>query len=82
MLDGRSIKSKLPIFFKGTRTAWKCFLKPAVNVGAPIIGMVVGAKTKNPKVPQATTNIQKSISGDEILSLTSMHENGSRLRVM
>ena len=62
MLEGGSIKSKLQKIFKGTQTAWNKFLKPAVNVAAPFIGMVVSAKTKNPKVGQATTNILKSIS--------------------
>ena len=44
--------------------------------------MAVSAKTKNPKVGQATTNILKSISGGKILSLTDMHGNGLRLKVM
>ena len=42
---------------------WNKFLKPAVSVAAPFIGMAVGAETKNPKVAQATTNILKSIFG-------------------
>ena len=83
MLEGGSIKSKLQKIFKGTQTAWNKFLKPAVNVAAPFIGMAVSAKTKNPKVGQATTNILKSISGGKILSLTDMHSGaGLRLRVM
>ena len=44
--------------------------------------MAVGAKTKNPKVAQATTNILKSISGGKILSLTDMHDHGLRLKVI
>ena len=43
--------------FKGSQTAWNKFLKPAVNVAAPFIGLAVSAKTKNPKVGQSTTNI-------------------------
>ena len=82
MLEGGSIKRKLQKIFKGTQTAWNKFLKPAINASAPIIGMAVSAKTKNPKVRQATTNILKSISGGKIISLTDMHENGLRLRVM
>ena len=81
-LEGGSIKSKLQKMFEGTQTAWNKFLKPAVNVAAPFIGMAVSAKTKNPKVGQATTNILKSISGGKILSLTDMHGNGLRLKVM
>ena len=82
MLEGGSNKSKLQKLFKGTQTAWNKFLKPAVNVAAPFIGMAVSAKTRNPKVGQATTNMLKSISGGRILSLTDMHGNGLRLRVM
>ena len=82
MLEGRSIKSKLQNIFRGTKTAWKKFLKPANNASAPFIGMAVGAKTKNPKVAQATTNILKNISGGKILSLTEMHEHGLRIKVM
>ena len=43
--------------FKGSETTWKRLLKPAVNIAAPYIGMALGAKTKNPKVAQATTFI-------------------------
>ena len=55
-------------------------MKPAVNVAAPFIGMAVGAKTKNPKVAQATTNILKSISGSKILSLTNKCGHGLGLK--
>ena len=82
MLEGGSIKSKLQKSFKGTQTAWNKFLKPAINASAPFIGMAVSAKTKNPKVGAATTNILKSISGGKILSLTDMHGRGLRLKVM
>ena len=82
MLEGGSIKSKLQKIFKGTKKAWDLYLKPALNIASPYIGMAVSAKTKNPKVGQATTNILKSISGGKILSLTDMHGNGLRLKVM
>ena len=82
-LEGGSIKIKLQKIFKGTQTAWNKFLKPAINTTAPFIGMAVSAKTRNPKVGAATTNILKSISGGKILSLTDMHSGaGLRLRVM
>ena len=74
-LAGGSIKNKLKSIFKGTQTAWNKFLKHAVNVVAPFIGIVVSAKSKKPKVGQATTNILKSKSGGEILSLTDLHGN-------
>ena len=82
MLEGRSIKIKLQKYLRGTQTAWYKFLKPAVNATAPFIGMAVSAKTKNPEVGQSTTNILKSISGGKILSLTDIHGNGLRLKVM
>ena len=82
-LEGGSIKSKLQKFFRGTQTARNKFLKPAIKATAPFIDMAVSAKTKNPKVGQATTNILKSLSGGKILSLTDMHSGaGLRLRVM
>ena len=80
MLEGGSIKSKLQKVFRGTQIAWNKFLKPAINATAPFIGMAVSAKTKNPKVVQATTIILKSISGGKILSLTDLR--GLRLKVM
>ena len=82
VLEGGSIKSKLQKIFKGTRTAWKKFLKPALNIASPYILKAVSAKFKNSKVGQATADILKSISGGKILSLTDMHGYGFRLKVM
>ena len=82
MLEGGSIKSKLQKIFRGTQSAWNKFLKPAVNVAAPFIALAVSAKTKNPNVGQAMTNILKNISGGNVLSLTDMHGRGLRLKVM
>ena len=82
MLEGGSLKSKLQKIFKGTQTAWSKFLKPAIIATAPFIGMVVSARTNNPKVGQATTNILTSISGGKILSLADLHGNGIRLKVI
>ena len=81
-LEGAGFKNELKSIFKGTQTAWNKFLKPAINATAAFIGMAVTAKTKNPKVGQATTIILKSISGGKILSLTDIHGNGLRLKVM
>ena len=80
-LEGHGYKNTMQKMFKGSQTAWNKFLKPAVNVVVPFISMVVGAKTKNPKVAAATTNILKSISGGRVLSLTDMHGNALRLKV-
>ena len=82
MLESGSNKSKLQKIFKGSQSAWNKFLKPALNMASPYIGMAVSAKTKNPKIGQATANILKSISGGKVLSLTDMHGNGLRLKVM
>ena len=46
---------------KGSEKAWNFFLEPAVNTLAPVIGMALGAKSKNPKVGPATTNSLKNI---------------------
>ena len=56
-LEGSGFKNKMKKIFKGSQKAWDKFLKPAVNMTAPFIRMAVSAKTKNPKVGQATTNI-------------------------
>ena len=58
-LEGNGLKSTMKKIFYGSQTAWNKFLKPAVNVAAPFIGMAVGAKSKNPKIGQATTKILK-----------------------
>ena len=81
-LEGGSIKKILQKFFRWTQTAANKFLKPAIKATAPFIGMAVSAKTENPKVGQATTNILKSISSGKILSLTDIHGNGLRSKVM
>ena len=82
-LEGAGFKNTMKKIFKGSQQAWSKFLKPTINTLAPVIGMAVSAKTKNPKVGQATTNILKSISGGKILSLTDMHSGaGLRLKVM
>ena len=81
-LEGAGFKNTIKKLFKASQTAWNKFLKPAVNIAAPFIGMAVGAKSKSPKIGQATTNILKSISGGKILSLTDMNGRGLRLKVM
>ena len=63
MPEGNGFKNTQQKIIEGSQTAWRKFLKPALKLAAPFIGMAVGAKTKNPKVAQATTNILKSIWG-------------------
>ena len=81
-IEGNGSEKTMRKILKGSQKAWNLFLKPAVNTLAPVIGMAVGAKSRNPKVGQATTNILKSISEGKILSLTDMHGQGLRLKVM
>ena len=82
MLEGNGFKNTIKTTIKGSQTAWKKFLKPAVNVEAPFIGTAVGAKTRNPRLAQATTSFLKSISCGKILNLTDMYGHGLRLKVM
>ena len=81
-LEGAGFKNTMKKIFKGSQTAWSNFLKPTINTLASVIGMAVGAKSKNAKVGAATTNILKSLTCGKILSLTDMHGNGLRLKVM
>ena len=82
-LEGAGFQKKtMKKIFKGSQTAWNKFLKPAVNTLAPVIGMAVGAKTKNKQVEAATANILRSLTGGRVFSLTDMHGNGLRLREM
>ena len=81
-LEGNGLKNTIKKIVKGHQTTWNKFLKPAVNTLAPVIGMDVGAKTKNKQVGAATANILKSLTGGKTLSLTHMHGRGSRLKVM
>ena len=81
-IEGAGFKNTMKKIFKGCQTAWSKFLKPTINTLAPVIGMAVGAKSKNKQVLAATTNILKSLTGGRVLSLTDMHGNGLRLRVM
>ena len=81
MLVCGSIKQNCKIFQRNTN-CWNNFLKLAFRAKAPFIGMAVSAKTKTPKIGQATANVLRHISGGKVLSLTDMHGNGLRLTVM
>ena len=81
-LEGKGFKNTMKKVFKGSQTGWKKFSKPTINTLAPVLGMAVGAKSKNAKVGAATTIFLKSMSGDKILSLTDMHGRGLRIKVM
>ena len=82
MLEGGSIKSKLQKIFRGTKKAWDSFIKPGLKIAKPLISAAVAAKTKTPQSAQVANTILKSLTGGKILSLTDMHGNGLRLKVM
>ena len=82
MLEGGSIKSKLQKIFRGTKKAWDSFIKPGLKMATPLISSAVTAKTKNPQSAQVTNSILKSLTGGKVLSLTDLHGNGLRLKVM
>ena len=75
-------KKKINSIFKGTKTAWDKFLKPALNMASPYFFIAVSAKTKNPQIDKATSDIFKSTSGGKIFSLKDMHGRGLRLKVL
>ena len=79
---GAGFKNLTKKIIKGSQTAWNKFLKPTINTLPLVIGMAVGAKSKNAKVGAATTNILKSITGGKILSINDMHGRGLILKVM
>ena len=56
-LEGNGLKNKMKKIFKGSRTALNKFLKSTINSLAPVIGMAVGANSKNKQVGTATTII-------------------------
>ena len=81
-LEGSGFKNKLKSIFRGTKTAWDKFIKPGLKMATPLISAAIAAKTKNPQSAQVTNTILKSLTGGKILSLTDMHGNGLRLKVM
>ena len=81
-LEGGWIKKRLQKIFRGTKTAWDKFIKPGLKMATPLISAAVAAKTKNPQSAQVTNSILKSLTGGKILSLTDIHGNGLRLKVM
>ena len=81
-LEGGSIKCKLLKNFIGTKKAWDKFIKPGLKMATPLISAAIAAKTKNPQSAQITINILKSLTSGKILSLTDMHGNGLKLKVM
>ena len=81
-LEGAGFKNTMKKIFEGSEKMWNRFLKTALKIATPIISAGVAMKTKNPQSAQVTRNILKSLTGGKILSLTDMHGNGLRLKVM
>ena len=81
-LEGSGIKNRLKSIFRGTKKAWDSFIKPGLKMVTPLISAAIAAKTRSPQSAQVTNTILKSITGGKILSLTDMHGNGLRLKVM
>ena len=85
MLEEGSIKSKLQKLqkvFRGTKKAWDSFIKLGLKMTTPLISAAVVAKTKRPQSAEVTSSILKPLTGGKILSLTDLHGNGLRLKVM
>ena len=81
MLEGGSIKCKLQKIFRETK-AWDTFIEPGSKMATPLISAAIAAKTKNPQSAQVTNSILKSLTGGKVLSLTDLHGNWLRLKVM
>ena len=82
MLEGVSIKSKLQKFFRGTEKAWNIFIRPSLKMTKPLISAAVAVRTKNLHSTQVTNSILKHLTAGKILSLTHIHGNGLRLKVI
>ena len=66
----------------GQKKAWDGFIKPGLKMATPLISAAVAAKTMKPQSAQIRNNIFQSLTCGKILSLTDMHGQGLRLRVM
>ena len=51
-------------------------------MATPLISAAVAVKRKYPQSAQVTNNILKTLTGGKVLSLTDMHGNGLRLKVL
>ena len=81
MPEGGSIESELQKIFRGSKKAWDSFIKPGLKMATPLISAAVGVKT-NSQPAQITSKILKSLTEGKSLSLTDLHGNGLRLKVM
>ena len=49
-LESAGLRNTMTNLIKGSQTAWNKFLKPALNIASPYIGMAVSAKARDPKI--------------------------------
>ena len=78
-LKSAGFKNTMKKLFRGSQTARRKFLKPALKIATPIIPAGVAMKTKHPQSAQVTSSFLKSLTVSKILSLADMH--GRRLRI-
>ena len=81
-LESSGFRSKMKKIFKRAEKMWNISFKPGLKIPTPIFSAAVAAKTRSPQAAQTTSNILKSISAGKTLSLTDMHGNRIRLKVM
>ena len=81
-MEGSGFEITMKKVSRGSKKAWKSFLKQTINTLPPVICMAVGDKSKKPQIGKATANILRDISGGKLLSLTDLHGSGLRLKVM
>ena len=81
-LERFCFKKTMKKLFKGTEEMLNNFFKPGLKIAIPFISAGVAAKTGNPQSAQKTTRILKSLTGGKLLSLTDLHGNVLRLKVM
>ena len=81
-MEGAGFKNTMNKRFKRIEKMWNNFIKQGLKIASPFISVGVAAKTKNPQSARITSNFSKSITGGKILTLTDIHGNGLRLRVM
>ena len=81
-LEGAGFKNTMKKIVEGIQRAWDSFIEPGLKMATPLISAAIAAKTKNPQSAQVTNSILKSLTGGKILSLTVIHGNGLRLKVL
>ena len=81
-MDGSRSENTMKKIFKSTEIFWNNFTKPGLKIASPINSAGNAARTKDTQSAQLTRKNSKSLTGGKTLSLTDMHGNGLRLKVM